>query len=206
MRLSHCAILNRQQYTLFANGFTMTDHSDNLSSDPFATFSVGDGVSNQCFNLDHGTFEPRFIMSGVYVALDYDQTPNANVEQQVRSLSPRSLYITARILCRDCGSQFTFSAEEQRHIYEELRFNPQYFPSRCFACRQLRTRTGHLRREYDTGILAALSSDRVEQKLSMIDTIDQLQVLQPKLPGKMLMRRQQLRSQAAKLDGCSAQK
>ncbi len=184
----------------------MTDHSNNLSPDAFATFSVCDSVSNQCFNLDHGTVEPRFIMSGVYVALDYNQTLIANVEQQVRSLSPRSLYITARILCKDCGSQFTFSVEEQRHIYEALRFNPQYFPSSCFACRQLRTRTRHLRREYDTRILAALSADQVEQMLSMIDTIDQLQVLQPKLPGKMLMRRQQLRFQTAKLDGSGEQK
>jgi len=72
----------------------MSDHSNNLSSNPFATFSVGDGVSDHCI----------------------------------------------------------------------------------------------------TRVLAALSVDRVEQKLSMIDTFDQLQMLQPKLPRKMRMRRQQLSS------------
>jgi tetratricopeptide (TPR) repeat protein len=55
---------------------------------------------------------------------------------------PRYFYVDQEKRCVECGRQFVFSAREQKHWYEELRFHFDSIAIRCLGCRRRqRTRT-----------------------------------------------------------------
>lgn len=51
---------------------------------------------------------------------------------------PYFAFIDAQLTCRDCGRSFAFSAAEQRHWYEALKFWVQSRPKQCLPCRRAR--------------------------------------------------------------------
>lgn len=51
---------------------------------------------------------------------------------------PYFAFIDAKLTCQDCGRSFVFSAAEQRHWYETLKFWVQSRPKQCLACRRVR--------------------------------------------------------------------
>ncbi|WP_337176979.1 zinc-ribbon domain containing protein [Paludisphaera sp.] len=63
---------------------------------------------------------------------------------------PYFAFIDAKMTCRDCGRSFVFSAAEQRHWYETLKFWVQSRPKQCLACRRVRrARRREAREEQD---------------------------------------------------------
>lgn len=51
---------------------------------------------------------------------------------------PYFAFIDAKLMCEDCGQSFVFSATEQRHWYEMLKFWVQSRPKQCLPCRRIR--------------------------------------------------------------------
>lgn len=61
--------------------------------------------------------------------------------------APHFSYSDKQVICRDCGTTFQFSKEEQAHYYEKLVFWVQAERVRCDACQALqrmRKRLSHL--------------------------------------------------------------
>jgi len=59
---------------------------------------------------------------------------------------PKYFYVDETRTCIQCGSDFTFSAAEQKYWYETRQFNFASVPIRCKRCRRQR-RTEHAMRE-----------------------------------------------------------
>jgi uncharacterized Zn finger protein len=51
---------------------------------------------------------------------------------------PYLAYFDKTSTCTDCHTEFTFSAKEQQHWYEELKFWVQSYPAQCLQCRRKR--------------------------------------------------------------------
>lgn len=60
---------------------------------------------------------------------------------------PYFAYFDQNRTCTDCGQDFTFTKEEQRHWYEELQFVVYSVPNQCPACRKERRQARNLNRE-----------------------------------------------------------
>ena len=58
-------------------------------------------------------------------------------------------YVDVDIRCRDCGRRFLFFAEEQRHLYEELKLNLATRCVRCADCRRRVRRGVELANRYE---------------------------------------------------------
>ncbi len=170
----------------------------NPSDNPLETFTSFNDAPEYPPLANGHRIEPRINYKGVWVAFDYETLIPANADNQRRSPIPFSHYITARILCRDCGREFTFSAQEQQRVYEQEGYHPDYFPKRCDECYQRHFRRKHLWRRYDANITDALTTTRLDPKQGMIQTIDELESLDGELPEKMRVRRSQLVNQLAK--------
>jgi hypothetical protein len=60
--------------------------------------------------------------------------------------NPKYFYLDETRTCIQCGSKFTFGAQEQKYWYEALKFNFNSLPIRCLSCRR-RRRSEHALRE-----------------------------------------------------------
>jgi Probable zinc-ribbon domain len=59
------------------------------------------------------------------------------------SYSPPMWYVDKHGRCLDCGCEFTFSAQEQKHWYEVLHIPIYAGPGHCRACRKRRRDASH---------------------------------------------------------------
>jgi hypothetical protein len=73
----------------------------------------------------------------------------ANVERQAYSPIPALFYFDLKRQCLECGRQFVFFAEEQRHWYETLGFSLDADCRRCVDCRRRQHGLERLRRRYE---------------------------------------------------------
>ena len=91
-------------------------------------------------NIDHfGDTDPKKMPSHLFfgaVNIDYDTAVRADITKQDFSVCPRHWYVDATFKCKDCGSEFLFSAKEQIFWYETRRFYVDSQPKRCAACRK----------------------------------------------------------------------
>lgn len=148
-----------------------------------------------------GSKSPRrmpkhFFLGCVHV--DYNSAIRADTSKQHFSVAPRYWYVDADVRCEQCDEMFRFSADEQRHWYEEYGFYVDSFPRHCTDCRRERRRLKALHQEYDQSVTAALSSDDAEQKARVIEIVDQLCAAGEKLPKKVHDSRDLLAKQLAR--------
>jgi Probable zinc-ribbon domain len=73
----------------------------------------------------------------------------ANMSQQVLATMNVQYYFDVRRRCRDCGRKFIFFAEEQRHWYEELKFNLEADCVHCCECRRKQHSSERIRERYN---------------------------------------------------------
>ncbi len=107
--------------------------------------------------------------------LDFDSAIKAVISRQNFSVCPRHWYINATFTCSRCGTDFLFSAEEQRFWYEELRFYVDSCPRQCQQCRSDLRQLKALRQEYDRDIARAMGrASSPELKARLIAVIDTL--------------------------------
>lgn len=84
----------------------------------------------------------------------------ANPERQPNATVPVTHYFDLKRKCRDCGRNFFFFADEQRHWYETLHFYLGADCVRCIDCRVLERETKRLRERYETLLNQGEWSDR----------------------------------------------
>ena len=78
---------------------------------------------------------PEHFFTGA-ISLDYESALKADVSRQNYSVCRRYWYVTAIMVCKDCGLEFHFPADEQRYWYEELKFYVDSWPNRCKECQR----------------------------------------------------------------------
>lgn len=79
---------------------------------------------------------PHFFYGSV--RLKYDTAVRAEPDKQNCSICPRYWYLDAVFRCDRCGSEFEFTAAEQRLWYEEYGFWVDSRPKHCLACARSR--------------------------------------------------------------------
>lgn len=82
---------------------------------------------------------------------------------------PYFAYFDKTRTCTDCGEDFTFTKEEQRHWYEELQFVVFSVPNQCMTCRKERRHARNLNRE-----LSDLLRDGVPDRIDQLQRIAEL--------------------------------
>lgn len=60
----------------------------------------------------------------------------ANPSQQKDTYSPYLTYYSVNLNCKKCGNEFTFTKEEKKLWYEELKFFRESVPLNCLNCRK----------------------------------------------------------------------
>ena len=94
-----------------------------------------------------------------------------NVREQNFSVVPRHWFIDAWFRCKQCDEEFCWAAEEQKHWFDELKFQVDSVPLHCKRCR----RSIRLRKRYNAEIAAALKkSASVGVKKEMLEIIDNM--------------------------------
>ncbi len=149
-----------------------------------------------------GAHNPKAMPAHLFFGasrIDYVTAERADVSKQNYSVCPRHWYVDATFVCVECGSEFVFSAREQRFWYEELRFWIDSLPKRCASCRQLDRVRLELRKRYDSSVSEALSSCSIEAKQQVVALISELELAEKDLPDRMLANRATLVAQIAKM-------
>ena len=119
------------------------------------------------------------------VEIDYSSAIRGNIEQQDYSVCPRHWYISARLRCESCNSEYLWSAEEQKVWFEVYNFYVQSYPVHCPKCRSERRNAIELQQEYDGLVSYARSGGTVEQKERIVAIVDELKNYLGALPQKM---------------------
>ena len=131
--------------------------------------------------------------------MDYATAKRADVEKQNYTVCPRHWYIDAVFVCRDCGQEFVFSADEQFFWYEVKKFYVDSIPRRCAKCRKAERAKLELRKEYDAAIAEALGGGaKDELKRRMIEIVDELEAGEETIAERMKDNRERLRGQLKK--------
>ncbi len=60
----------------------------------------------------------------------------SNLSQQSRTSSPDLSYYDIRLTCKRCKNEFTFTKEEKKNWYEQLKFHIKSIPLYCLICRK----------------------------------------------------------------------
>lgn len=60
----------------------------------------------------------------------------ANPSQQNNTYNPFLAYYSVNLICKKCGVEFTFTKEEKKLWYEELKFFRESEPLNCLKCRK----------------------------------------------------------------------
>lgn len=84
----------------------------------------------------------------------------ANTDRQPGATVPFTHYFDLKRKCRDCGRNFIFFADEQRHWYETLHFYLGADCVRCIDCRVIERDTKRLRERYEMILSQTERSDR----------------------------------------------
>lgn len=134
-------------------------------------------------STDPKEMPPHFFWGALDI--DYSTAIRADIAAQDCSTAPRHWYIDARFRCTDCGSEFVWSASEQKAWFETYRFYVDSQATRCRACRANRRDTVQLRKEYDALVSDARSHGSVEQKQRVIEILDDLESHCRVLPDRM---------------------
>lgn len=71
-----------------------------------------------------------------YHRTDLSEVIEADVSKQNFVYGPRGYYITTLHVCRKCGTEFRFTAEEQQVWFEEYGLSVCAFPDWCLTCRR----------------------------------------------------------------------
>jgi hypothetical protein len=127
---------------------------------------------------------PRHFFWGA-LHLEFESALKADVSKQNYSVCPRYWYIDATFHCLRCGREFCFTADEQRHWYEERQFYVDSQARHCVECRHARRELRQRRQEYDRQIAAALQSDDLALKQRLAEVIDELYEFDASLPEKI---------------------
>lgn len=109
-----------------------------------------DGLFRRVYLGWHSRSDER--ISETAIAADPKRQPNATV--------PVTHYFDLKRKCRDCGRNFIFFAEEQRHWYETLHFYLGADCVRCIDCRVAERDTKRLRGRYEAMLNQSERSDR----------------------------------------------
>jgi Probable zinc-ribbon domain len=83
----------------------------------------------------------------------------ASVSEQTPATVPVTHYFDAKRVCRACGRQFLFFAEEQKHWYEELKFPLEADCLECVLCRKAEQQLQLAQRKYAALISNTARSD-----------------------------------------------
>ena len=79
--------------------------------------------------------------------------PNTAVEADIEKQAPATIHVThyfdSKRICRKCGANFIFFAEEQRYWYEELGFPLESDLVDCINCRKHEHKLKESRQEYE---------------------------------------------------------
>lgn len=118
-------------------------------------------------------------------AIHYETAVRANVDKQNYCVCPRHWYIDAQFKCERCGSEFTWTAGEQKAWFEYYFFWVDSRPRHCKDCRADLRRLADLRREYDANVAAARDHGTPDQKRRIIEIVSELQRGLGALPEKM---------------------
>jgi len=109
-----------------------------------------DGLARRVYLGWHSRADER--ISETAIAANRDRQPNATV--------PVTHYFDLKRSCRDCGRNFIFFADEQRHWYETLHFYLGADCVRCIDCRVAQRNTIRLRQRYEMLLNQPERSDR----------------------------------------------
>ncbi|WP_294283149.1 zinc-ribbon domain containing protein [uncultured Chryseobacterium sp.] len=60
----------------------------------------------------------------------------SNLSQQGRTFSPDLIYDDVNLICKRCKNEFTFTKEEKKVWYEQLKFYIKSIPVHCLICRK----------------------------------------------------------------------
>jgi hypothetical protein len=161
--------------------------------------TCGNGNSVTGFGQDNPREMPIHFFYGS-LRLDYGSAVRADPDSQNCSVCPRYWYIDAIFPCARCGTEFSFTAAEQRTWYEEYGFWVDAFPKHCLACRRDLRNLKDLRHEYDRGVKRAIEGGDLESKKRIANTIDQLYEIGGDLPPGINENRRRLGRQMAKLE------
>ena len=131
--------------------------------------------------------------------MDYTSAIRADVSSQNYTVCPRHWYVDAVMKCESCRTEFEFTANEQKHWYEELGFYVDSYAKNCIECRRTHRNQKALRQEYDTRIKSVLASTDLHAKTEMASLIDALCETDASVPSQMNEYRRQLAGQIAKL-------
>ncbi len=144
---------------------------------------------------DFGLNDPREMPVHFFlraVSIDYRTAVRADADRQNRSICPRYWYVDTVFPCARCGTQFTFSAAEQRVWYEEYGFWIDSVPTRCLACRHDLRELRALRAEYDQTVAQVLHSGDPAARRRLVEVIDRLYELGGELPPRINENRRRL--------------
>ncbi|MCA9179457.1 MAG: zinc-ribbon domain containing protein [Planctomycetales bacterium] len=92
----------------------------------------------------------------------------AHADRQPSPTVPVTHYFDLKRKCRECGRNFIFFAEEQRHWYETLQFYLGADCVRCIDCRVAERETKRLRAHYEAFLQQPILSDH--DALELADT------------------------------------
>jgi RNase P subunit RPR2 len=148
---------------------------------------------------------PSYFYPGA-LELDYSTAIQANIDLQDYTVMPRRWYVDARFRCADCGTDFLWSAKEQKVWFETYRFYVDSHKTRCRTCGAKRRETLQLRQDYDDLIGKARSHGSLEQKERILDLLEELESAWGVLPDRMRETREifskQLTKQSEEFDAC----
>ena len=156
-------------------------------------------VSEYFGELDPRKLPPHFFWGAV--RLDYGSAVKADVSKQNYTTCPRYWYIDATFICSRCSSEFCFSADEQRHWFEELGFYVDSLAKHCINCRRALRALKQYRKEYDRDIDNAMTSNDAALQERMVVVIDELCECADELPEKILEHRRILARRIAERRG-----
>ncbi|PAW72970.1 MAG: hypothetical protein B9S33_22570 [Pedosphaera sp. Tous-C6FEB] len=125
-----------------------------------------------------GDTDPKKMPPGFFfraLGLDYSTAVRANPALQNYTVAPRHWYLDARFRCAACPADFVWSAQEQRAWFEDYGFYVDSRPTLCPRCRADRRNARRLRREYDASVTLARSSGNTEQKVRIVQIVDELE-------------------------------
>lgn len=92
----------------------------------------------------------------------------ADIDKQIYSTFPRSLYVDIEEQCEICGRPFLFFAQEQKHWFEELRFWVDAHCTRCVDCRKKDQDVKRMQKTYEK---LESQDDRTPEETSLLKNI-----------------------------------
>jgi len=147
-----------------------------------------------------GSDDPREMPMHLFrgsLRVDYGSAVRSDPGKQNCSICPRYWYVDAFFLCDRCGSEFVFSAAEQRLWYEQYGFWVDSIPRHCVSCRRELRDLKAARREYDANVERVLERGDLESRKQLARVIDQLYELGSPLPPQITENRRRLAKQIA---------